>query len=62
MDSARPIAACIAGEYDLDTGFTFTAATGRINAGNTLGRAAVDDSPGGYRHQHRRPYGEGPLA
>ena len=63
MDSASPIAQCIAGEYALDTGITFTNAM-RIKAENTLKRFGFAsqfgfDRPGGYRHRYRRSYGEG---
>jgi hypothetical protein len=67
MDSASPIAQRIAGEYALDTGITFTVAM-RTKAENTLKRFGVgsefDFGVGagryrGYRHRHRRSYGEG---
>jgi len=62
MDSASPIAQCTAGEYVLPTGATFTTAMRNKNAENTLKRFEFGfgrDRPGGYRHRHRRSYGEG---
>jgi hypothetical protein len=72
MDSASPIAQRTAGEYALGTSATFTTAMRTTNAENTLKRFGFDpsarfrtafgsgsDRPGGYRHRHRRSYGEG---
>jgi hypothetical protein len=59
MDSASPIAQCIAGEYTLDTGITFTSTFAmRTKVENTLKRFGFD-RPGGYRHRYYRSYGEG---
>ena len=63
MDSACPIAQRIAGEYDGNSGFTFTFAMWTKPVENTLKRFTNGrDRSGGYRHHHRRSYGEGPLA
>ena len=70
MDSASPIAQRTAGEYALGTSAAFTTAMRTTNAENTLKRFGFDPSarfgatsgserPGGYRHRHRRSYGEG---
>lgn len=60
MDSERPIAQRIAGEYDVDSGNTFTFAM--WTAEKTLKRFGTDaDRPRGYRHHHHRSYGEGPI-
>jgi hypothetical protein len=63
MDSASPIAQRITGEYDASSGSRFTFAMWTETAENTLKRFRNGhDRPGGYRHHHRRSYGEGPLA
>jgi len=63
MDSASPIAQRTAGEYGSSSG-SVTFAMRTKNAENTLkpfGFRFDDGSAGGYRHRHRRSYGEGPL-
>jgi len=62
MDSASPIAMCIAGRPTVSAGMNFTFANGTTKAETVATRWLSLRNSGGYRDSHHRTYGEGPLA